>query len=146
MPSITDADPLADNENACEYLIGHDGLAFRSAFEMPNELKDIFARASSAQFFFPSNENWVNVSKELSEEGFTQEKSSKEGMPNTYTVRPWLNIHSKVPNHQQLKQLRTLMSSLLYTKDVEVRHMIYAAMRKPVTFSFFSALHYSVEL
>ena len=55
MPSIKDSNELAADGIACEYLIGQEGIAFRSAFEMINELKLIFAEASSAQFFYPSN-------------------------------------------------------------------------------------------
>ena len=55
MPSIKDSTELAADEIACEYLIGQEGITFRSAFGMLHELKAIFAEASSAQFFYPSN-------------------------------------------------------------------------------------------
>ena len=45
MPSIKDSNELAADEIACEYIIGQEGIAFRSAFEMINELKTIFVDA-----------------------------------------------------------------------------------------------------
>ena len=103
MPSITDSDRLPDDEFACEYLIGQEGNELKSAFDMIDQLKNIFSTASSAQFFYPSNESFIKVQTSLSDEGFVQEKANdndyvQDTTPNLYGVRPWLITHLKIPN------------------------------------------------
>ena len=103
MPSIKDSNELNDNELACEYLIGQEGNELKSAFDMIDQLKNIFSTASSAQFFYPSNETFIKVQTSLSDEGFVQEKANdndyvQDTTPNLYGVRPWLNTYLRIPN------------------------------------------------